>query len=116
MLETLLLNQQIQVAIALIIASLLGLLIKRKVDHTKLAPIISLIIGLIFKVEPGEKEKPIDGLFKKATVLQELHYKLDDNSKSWINKKFGNMANAVQWVFDKYGQPALKKGFHKLIK
>lgn len=110
MINELLTNPQVQAAIAVVLAVVIGALLKRKIDYNKLNPIISFIISLILKAE--ETGKPGEAKFE--LVQKELTKKLDNDSKETLVKKFGSLPNAVQWVFDKFGQSTITSVVKKL--
>jgi len=105
-------NTETQIAISSILAVLIGLLVKKNIDYKKILPIISLIISLILKAEQtGES-----GVIKKSQVMQELDKHLDEKQKEQVSKKFGGLSNAIEFVFKRFGQPAIKKGFSKIFR
>jgi hypothetical protein len=110
MFNEIILTPQVQVALAIIIAIVLGALIKKKVDYNKILPIIVFIIDLIFKAE----NSGVSGTAKKAMVIKDIDRLLPKEDKNKLIDKFGTIANAVQWTFDKFNQPFFKKLLKKI--
>lgn len=110
MFNEIILSPQVQVAIAVVLAIVLGTLIKRKIDYNRILPIIVFIIDLITKAEQSE----VSGAAKKSMVINDIDRLLPKDDKKTLIDKFGSIANAVQWTFDKFNQPFFKKLLKKI--
>ena len=110
MVNEIILSPQVQAAIAVIIAIVLGAFIKRKIDYNRILPVIVFIIDLIFKAE----NSGVSGTAKKAMVINDIDRLLPKEDKNKLIDKFGTVANAVQWTFDKFNQPFFKKLLKKI--
>lgn len=114
MLVELLNKPEIIAAIAIVLATLLGALIKRSIDSNKLIPLISFILSLIMKAEVTHGAG--SGEQKFIEVVNEVELRLTEPDLRALEKKHGTIKNAVQWVFDKVGQPLILKGLARVFK
>jgi hypothetical protein len=110
MVNEIILSPQVQAAIAVIIAIVLGAFIKRKIDYNRILPVIVFIIDLITKAE----QTAVTGAGKKSMVINDIDRLLPAKEKEKLIDKFGSIANAVQWTFDKFNQPFFKKLLKKI--
>jgi len=101
-------------AIATVIAVVVGYFLKRGLEAAKIRPFVALIISLIFKTESNVEGQGL-GEIKKKRVVGELEKELSANDKSIINRVLGSIPNAVEFTFKKFAGKAIKRGWNKIF-
>ena len=87
--------------LAVVATVLLARYLQITVDKARLQKVIAYILDLIVRIEEYEE----DGVLKKEIVVETLNEIIDNKNKKLLNRVFGNLENAVEWIFQTIAQP-----------
>jgi len=93
--------------LAIIITTVLAKFLKKEFDQDRLQNVLSEILDLILDAE----DKFDTGAVKKDYVVKVLEKQLDSGKKRLIDKVYGSVPKAIEWVFQTVVQPNLKPIF-----
>lgn len=93
--------------VTLVLIWLAARFLKINISEAMLRPIIAAIMAAILKVEEEAKKHGFHGEQKKDLAVTILENELDRKQKSLVNRAFGSLGRAVEYVFQEKIQPNL---------
>jgi uncharacterized membrane protein YraQ (UPF0718 family) len=104
-------NPTVQTVLAILIAALLGWILKKTVEWQKVKTIIQLIIALCLEEEGKQRTNEQ----KTLDVAKIIDRNLDEKSRSRLHKWGGTTIQAVSKAYKKFAKPLVKSGLFRLI-
>lgn len=85
--------------LAAIVVWIIGALFKRSIDKQKVAALLTLILDIVQDIANGPETRDLENHEKKALAVQRLEVALPPKKKTFMQKVFGSLGGAVEFVW-----------------